>query len=269
MKPLLFTLRSEPEQRLDLSPLVPDRLIGRSIKEIERLEIGTTRICVKAGDMFKIRPGDANSIRFEGGSERFDLVGAKMLPGAEIYVDGDVGAQAGRLAKGGSLTIAGSAGPYAASGLVDGRIEIDGDAGDLLGAPLAGELAGMAGGRVIVRGSVGARAGDRLQRGVIVIEGSAGDDLGARIIAGTIVLLGRADGRPGYLMKRGTIVMSEPPELGPTFVDCGPLDFSFTRLYARSLAQDSRKAARLLDKRLRRYAGDTGVFGKGEILIPA
>ncbi len=60
-----------------------------------------------------------------------------------------------------------------------GEIEIAGDAGDLLGGPLAGELAGMAGGVLLVRGRAGARAGDRLRRGLIVVEGGAGD--GARL----------------------------------------------------------------------------------------
>lgn len=269
MKPLVLTLRQEPQQRLDLSPLVPDRLAGRTAKEIEALDIGTTRTPVKVGDIFKVRLGEANSIRFEGGSERFDQVGAKMLAGGEIHVEGDVGAQAGRRLSGGRLTIAGSAGPYAASGLLDGHIEIEGDAGDFLGGPLAGEIAGMAGGRVIVRGDAGARTGDRLRRGTIVVEGDAGPDLGSRLIAGSIIVLGATDGRPGYLMKRGTIVLGQETPLGPTFVDCGAFHFGFARVYAKSLAPESRGAARLLDQKLRRYAGDTAIFGKGEILIPA
>jgi hypothetical protein len=35
------------------------------------------------------------------------------------------------------------------------------------------------------------------------------------------------------------------------------------------LAEDSRRASRLLAQKLRRFAGDTGVLGKGEILTPA
>ncbi|MBI1869025.1 MAG: formylmethanofuran dehydrogenase subunit C [Methylocystis sp.] len=269
MKPLVLTLRHEPQQRLDLSPLVPDRLIRRTAKEIEALDIGTTRIALKVGDMFKVRLGDANSIRFEGGSERFDQVGAKMLAGGAIHVEGDVGAQAGRAMAGGKLTIAGNAGPFAASALAGGEVEIGGDVGDFLGGPLAGEIPGMAGGRVIVRGNAGARAGDRLRRGVIIIEGDAGEDVGSRLIAGTMIVLGAIEGRPGYLMKRGTIALAQTPELGPTFVDCGAFHFGFARVYARSLAAESRGAARLLGQKLRRYAGDTAVYGKGEILTPA
>lgn len=269
MKPLLFTLKQEPEQRLDLSALTPDRLVRRTVQEIEAIDIGTTRVAVKVGDVFKVRLGDAASVRFDGGSERFDLVGAKLLPGFEIHVEGDVGAQLGRGATGGSITVAGHAGAYAASQLAGANIDIYGDAGDFLGAPLAGEIPGISGGRVIVRGSVGARAGDRLRREIIIVEGDAGEDLGSRAIAGTIIVLGASEGRVGYLNKRASIILAEARELGPTYVDCGAHNFGFARVYARSLAAESRGAARLLSRKLQRYAGDTAVYGKGEILIPA
>ncbi len=269
MKPLLFALRQEPEQRLDLSKLSPDRLVGRAQKEIEDIDIGTTKHALKVGDVFKLRMGDPKSLHFEGGSERFDRLGYRLLPGFEIYVEGDVGAQLGREAKGGAIAVAGDAGPYVASGMTGGRIDIDGDAGDFLAGPLAGELAGMAGGRVIVRGGVGARAGDRLRRGIVVIEGDAGADFGARAIAGTLILLGKAEGRVGYLNRRASLVLSRRAELGPTYVDCGAHNFSFARLFSRALAEDSRRASRLLAQKLQRFAGDTAVYGKGEILTPA
>jgi formylmethanofuran dehydrogenase subunit C len=269
VKPLLFALRREPEQRLDLSKLTPDRLVGRSVKEIEQIEIGTTKAVARVGDFFKVRAGDPAQLHFEGGSERLDLIGAKLLPGFSIYVEGDVGAQLGRNALGGQIVVAGDAGPFAASGMTAGQIDIDGDCGDFLGAPLPGEIAGMAGGRVIVRGAAGARAGDRLRRGIILIEGDAGANLGSRAIAGTIIALGAVEGRVGYLNKRATLVLAQPVELGPTYVDCGAHNFTFARLFSRALAADSRRAARLLSQKLRRYAGDTAVYGKGEILTPA
>ncbi|PWB82698.1 MAG: formylmethanofuran dehydrogenase subunit C [Methylocystaceae bacterium] len=268
MKPLLFTLTHEPDQRLDLSVLTPDRLVRRTIKEIEAIDIGTTRVAVKVGDVFKVRLGDAASVHFEGGSERFDLVGAKLLPGFEIHVEGDVGAQLGRGATGGKITVAGHAGPYAASQLAGAEVDIYGDAGDFLGAPLAGEMTGISGGRVIVRGSVGARAGDRLRRGIVLVEGDAGEDLGSRAIAGTIIVLGASEGRVGYLNKRASIILGEPRELGPTYVDCGAHNLGFARVYARSLAAESRGASRLLSRKLQRFAGDTAIYGKGEILLP-
>lgn len=269
MKPLVLTLRNKPSQRLDLSKLTPDRLLGKSAKEIEAIDLATTKVAAKVGDFFKVRAGDPHELRFEGGSERLDFVGAKLLAGYAIHIEGDVGLGLGRQARGGKIKINGDAGAYVASGMTAGRIEIDGDAGDFLAAPFAGELAGMAGGRVIVRGSVGARAGDRLRRGIVVIEGDAGDDLGSRAIAGTIVLIGEASGRLGYLNKRASLVLAQRRDFGPTYVDCGAHQLAFAKLFARALSEDSRRAARLLGQRLQRYAGDTAVYGKGEILTPA
>ena len=137
-----------------------------------------------------------------------------------------------------------------------------------VGQPLAGELAGMAGGRMIIRGAVGARAGDRLRRGVIVIEGAAGEDLGSRLIAGTIVALGDLAGRIGYLNRRGSLILARSTTPGPTYLDCGGHILTYAGLLARSLRQDSPQAAALLGRKLRRFGGDTAVHGKGEILTP-
>jgi formylmethanofuran dehydrogenase subunit C len=268
VKPFTFTLRQEPPQRVDLSALTPDRLAGKSLADIETIEIGTTRASTRVGDVFKLAEGDLKSVRFEGGSARFDRLGAKLLPGFSIHVEGDAGAELGRLATGGKIAVSGSAGVYAASGNAGAHIEIKGDVGDLLAAPLAGELAGMSGGRVVVRGKVGARAGDRLRRGILIVEGDAGEDLGSRLIAGTIIVLGKTSGRVGYLNKRGSLVLAKKPELSPTYVDCGAHVLTFARLFACSLKDDSAAASSVLAGKLQRFGGDTAVYGKGEILTP-
>src|SRR5262249_48165826 len=146
---------------------------GLAEKAIARLPIHTTPEKLCAGDLFSIRVGKPWSLRFDGGSDRFDFVGAGMTRG-DIMVMGALGRQAGRLMRGGTLHMRGDAGPHAASRLSGGRVEIDGNAGDRLGGPLAGEMAGMTGGTVIVRGDAGARAGDRLRRGLVVVEGRSG-----------------------------------------------------------------------------------------------
>jgi formylmethanofuran dehydrogenase subunit C len=107
---LVFTLREAPAQRLDLAPLTPDRLASMCEGDIAKIELQTTRQRICAGDVFKIAMGDPAQIRFDGGSERFDRVGAGMCTG-EIRVEGDAGIQAGRLMSGGRLAIAGNAGP--------------------------------------------------------------------------------------------------------------------------------------------------------------
>jgi formylmethanofuran dehydrogenase subunit C len=268
VNPLVFTLKATPPQRLDLSPLLPHLLAGKSSKDIAAIDLATTREKLAVGDLFKIRAGSAEDIRFEGGSERFDGVGQGLQQG-HIAVVGEVGVNAGRKMAGGELIISGNAGPYAGSAMAGGRLEIVGNAGDSLAAPREGEIHGMTGGLLLLRGTAGLRAGDRLRRGTILIEGDAGDWLGSRLIAGTLIVLGRAGMSPGYLMARGTIVLAKPPALAPTFVDCGTFASSFAPVFGRFLLTESRGAARLFRAPLRRFAGDMAVLGKGEIFVPA
>jgi formylmethanofuran dehydrogenase subunit C len=267
MSPLVLTLRQAPEQRLDLSPLVPHLLTGKRAGEIEKIALQTTRTPVTVGDLFRLRMGDAASIRIEGSVERLDRIGQAMTEG-EILVEGDVGAQAGRLMRGGNLVIRGSAGPWAGSAMVGGTLEVLRDAGDHLAGPFGGETVGMRGGAIVVRGSAGARAADRMRRGTIVIEGPCGAYAGSRMIAGTLVLLRRAGPLPGYLMKRGTIVLgADCEEWSPTFIDCGVHALVAMRLLADFVAPFSRRAGASLRTPLRRYAGDMAVLGKGEIFV--
>lgn len=269
MSALVFTLREAPAQRLDLAPLTPDRLAGMSEGDIARIELQTTRERICAGDVFKIAVGDAAQIRFDGGSERFDRIGASMN-GGEIHIEGDVGIQTGRLMRGGRLTIKGHAGPWAASGMKGGMIEIGGNAGDRLGGPLAGEMAGMRGGVVVLRGNAGARAGDKLRRGMIVVEGKAGAQSGSRMIAGTLIVRGRAGPLPGYLMARGTLVLAGGCDaLSPTFADSGVHDLVTNALMADFVKPHSPDIAALLRRPWRRLLGDMANVGKGEIFLPA
>ena len=267
MKPLTLTLRQRPNQRLDLSPLVPHLIAGRSAAEIERIELQTTGWRVSVGDVFRLRMGEPERIRVDGSCDRLDRIGHAMT-GGEVFVDGDVGTQAGRLMTGGSLIITGDTGPWAASGMKGGLLEIRGSTGAFLAAPLAGEMAGMRGGLAIVRGDAGERAGDRMRRGTIVIEGEAGAYAGSRMIAGSLLVAKKAGPLPGYLMKRGSIVLGAGCEaLSPTFVDCGYHELLAMRLWAEILHPDSKKAAALLRRPLQRLAGDMAVLGKGEIFI--
>jgi formylmethanofuran dehydrogenase subunit C len=267
VRPLTLTLRQRPDQRLDLSPLVPHRLAGQTAAQIERLELQTTRCRVAVAEIFRLRMGDAEQIRIEGACDGFDQVGQAMT-GGEVLVNGDVGAQAGRLMTGGRLILRGNAGPWAASGMTGGLIEILGTAGDRVGGPLAGEVAGMRGGIVVIRGGAGERAGDRMRRGTIIIEREAGAHAGSRMIAGTLVVGQKAGPLPGFLMKRGTIVLGAgSTAMLPTFVDCGEHELLAMRVWAGLIDPYSKRAASLLRRPLRRFAGDMAVLGKGEIFI--
>jgi formylmethanofuran dehydrogenase subunit C len=267
VKPLTLTLRQRPDQRLDLSPLVPHGLAGKTAHEIEQIDLQTRRHRIKVGDVFRLRMGDVEQIRIQGACDRLDYVGQEMNTG-EILVEGDVGIQAGRLMAGGRLTVLGNAGPWAASGMKAGVLEIRRAAGDRLGGPLAGEITGMRGGIVVVRGSVGERAGDRMRRGTIIVEGEAGPYAGSRMIAGTVIVRQGAGPLAGFLLKRGTIVLGDARSvISPTFIDCGEHELVAMRWLAAMIEPYSKVAAVLLRRPLTRFAGDMAVLGKGEILV--
>lgn len=267
MRPLVLTLKERPPERLDLSGLLPHLLAEKTAAEIARIGVETTRKPLTVGDVFRVRMGDVRHIRIEGSCDRLDWIGHGMTSG-EIVVEGDAGSQAGRLMTGGRLTIIGNAGPWAGSGMRGGEIEIRESAGERLGGPLPGETAGMGGGTLIVRGDAGRRAADRMRRGTIVIEGGADAAAGSRMIAGTLIVGGPAGPLPGYLMRRGTIVLgASAEELSPTFVDCGMHELTALRLMAAFVARYSARTARLLQRPLRRLAGDMAVLGKGEIFL--
>ena len=268
MKALTFRLKEEPPERLDLSPLTPQKLAGMVRGDIEKIRIGMSKRGLLVDDVFKLTGADAGAIVFEGGSTRFDRVGAELAEGS-VRVVGDVGAQAGRLMQGGALTVEGSAGPHAGSGMRGGRLEITGDAGDQLGGPLAGEMAGMKGGVLVVRGRAGAHAGDRMRRGLIAVLKGAGDHAGCRMIAGTIVVTGGVGDLPGYLMRRGSILLDRAPQhLSPSFVECGAPDISFAAVLDRHLIAEGILRRPLLGRAPRKYGGDNAVLGLGEILFP-
>jgi formylmethanofuran dehydrogenase subunit C len=270
MTAMIFKLRGEPDQRLDLSCLVPQRLARLSETEIAALHVGTGKARLTVGEVFRITMGDANDIQITGGSGRFDRVGA-MLSGGRVVVEGSVGAEAGRAMSGGNLRIAGSTGPFAGSAMAGGLLTVGTDSGDYLGGPLPGELTGMRGGTIVVAGRAGERAGDRMRRGLIAIGGDCDDFPASRMIAGTVAILGDCGRMPGYLMRRGTILLGgKPVILTPTFTESGVTELTVLRLIVRALKAHlpgAKLAA--FEGIVRRFGGDMAVLGKGEIIRPA
>lgn len=267
MTGLVFRLKGEPEERLDLSPLIPERLDGLTSSEIQKLGIGTTKRDLKLGDVFDVSGADVSDIRFEGGSARLDKIGLGLSKGS-IRVEGDVGFRCGRAMRGGAITVTGSAGDLAGSAMEGGELVIQGSAGARLGGPEAGETKGMSGGAIRVQGSADERAADRMRRGTIVIDGDCGLDAASRMIAGTLIVGGKAKGTPGRLMKRGTLILAGGAErLAPTFLDCGPQDLIILRLMARAIGEEL-GAVPFDGSPMRRYGGDTAVLGMGEVFLP-
>jgi formylmethanofuran dehydrogenase subunit C len=274
MSGLVLTLLKPPAQRVDMSPLSAKALAGRKLAEIAAIPLQCGNRTLRVDELFKVSGEplglpQESAITIRKSTARLDRIGYGMTAGT-LEIEGDAGAYLGMAMTGGTLRVSGSAGPFAACVMAGGEIHIGGDAGDFLGAALPGDRVGMQGGFVSVAGDAGARAGDHLRRGMLLIAGNADAYCGSRMIAGTIVVLGKAGDFIGFGMKRGTILLARKPErLLATFNDCGSHDLQFLPLLAES-AKDAGKpfaALSCFGKRVRRYAGDRGVAGLGEILI--
>jgi formylmethanofuran dehydrogenase subunit C len=266
---LTLRLKAPPPQRVDLSPLTPERLRDRTVAGIAGLRLTCGNRRVPVGELFDVSGDDVANIVISDACARLDGIGDALTAGS-MTVEGDAGAYLGRDMRGGSLRVTGNAGPWAAARMGGGTLEIAGDAGELLGAALPGDMRGMSGGLVVVHGNAGERTGDRMRRGVIAVAGKVGDYAGSRMIAGTVLALGGCGAYPGFGMKRGTLLSGERPQaLLPTFADAGAHDFGFLRLLMRALATYAETARALgeLGLRVHKYVGDAAAAGKGEILV--
>ena len=92
------------------------------------------------------------------------------------------------------------------------------------------------------------------------------------MLAGTILVWGRVGMMPGFMLKRGTLLLArQPPELPATFQDSGEHALLFLTLLERELKRESERFGRFLPlgNRVRRYCGDLANGGTGEILVLA
>lgn len=268
---LTLALREPLQQRLDLSPLLPERLAGLDTAAIAAIELTSGNRRIAVGDLFAVSGDDAAELVIRNaGSTALDFVGRGMSTG-RITVEGNAGAYLGLGLMGGHIHVRGDAGPFAGADMRRGVIEIDGRVGDFAGGALPGEMRGMSGGLLIVRGDAGDRAGDRMRRGLLVIEGNVGAYAGSRMIAGTVVALGGTVGPyPGFGMRRGSLILAQAPQrLLPTFADSGRHELGFLRLLPRALDGRSNHVAEFVARslRMRRFTGDAAADGKGEILV--
>lgn len=269
MTALTFTLKTESPQRIDVSPLTPDALAGKTCPDIGAWLLQTGNRQVRVDQVFDLSGDDTDHLVFAGSTAQLDYIGKAMSRGA-IEVHGNAGSYLGMHMKGGHVTVRGHIDAYGACELRNGTVVIHGNAGDFLGACLPGNKKGMAGGVVIVKGNVADRAGDHMRRGALLIEGDTGDFLGSRMTAGTIAVLGKTGRHIGYGMGRGTLLLAQAPdEIPPTFNDCGSHTLGFIPLLLKSFSDLDTPFAGMSQslKRVRRYAGDLCGLGKGEILV--
>lgn len=273
MSDLTLSLRDAPITALDLSPLTPSSLAGKSRDAIARLQLADGGRRVRLDKLFEL-DGDAGiaadgKLVLRGVNGACIRAGANMASG-ELDLRGSCGALAGAGMSGGTLRISGDVGDDLGAGLRGGVIHVRGSAGDRVGGPLAGSVRGMNEGCIVIDGNAGAAVGERMRRGVILVAGDTGPLTGARMIAGTIIVLGQAGNDCGHGMRRGTLLLTKPPARPPAgFSPCGEYEPGFLRMLASYLKPLHRRhAARVATVRqVLRLSGDGAHGGLGEILI--
>ena len=269
MSALTLKLRGAPERSLDLGPLNPAAVAGKSVDAIARMRLSYGHKRVALGDLFAVSGESTGDLKLRGISLHCHRIGCGMDAGT-IDVTGTAGDELGRAMRGGRIAVNGSAGDGVGAGMLGGHITLTGSAGECLGGLVPGATRGMNEGIIHVGGSAGARAGERMRRGLILIAGDAGAETGARMIAGTIVVLGACGPQVGLGMRRGSLFIAEAPaDMTATFNDCGEFELGIMPILKDYIGHLHRNLAREFAQftRVRRWCGDMAYGGKGELFI--
>jgi formylmethanofuran dehydrogenase subunit C len=269
MTALTFTLKIQPKFTLDVSPLVPDNLEGKTLTKIRNFKLVYGKETVKVDELFSVKGNDSNHILIEKSCDKLIYIGQGMTKGS-IDIKGNAGDFLGQGLKNGVITVHGNSGSWIGNAMSGGRINIHGNVADYVGAGLPGDAYGMTNGLINIKGNAGDRVGDRMQRGIIIIQGKSGNFCGSRIHAGTVIALDKVGKHPGEGMRRGTIILAKKPaHISATFKSCGNLKMQFLRLLFTQLAGMDTEFS-LFNKYgpiAHRFTGDLARNGKGEILI--
>ena len=269
MSALTLTLRDLPQGGLDLAPLTPSALAGKSPDQIRRLRLTHGRRSSALADLFEISGQDSDHLRLREVTPACHHIGQAMTAG-RLEVIGNAGMELGRAMSGGEIEVKGHAGDGLGLGMRGGVIDVSGDAGERAGGALPGDTRGMNNGTLVIHGNAGARLGERMRRGLIIVGGNTGPHTGDRMIAGSIVVFGQAGPQVGAGMRRGTLMLAQQPARMPaTFNDCGEFELDFMPVFARYVATiNKRFGARMsVFRRAARWCGDMAYGGKGEVFI--
>lgn len=270
--PLRFALRAKSNVPLEVEGITPDTTLGKSLAEIEKLEIFEGNVKTPLAAFFDVRGDAADGIHeWEGELAGVHWLGAKMQSG-KVVIAGNGGRHIGSEMRGGEIHVRGDAGDWVGGEMHGGLIHVRGKAGHLVGAAYRGSARGMTKGTILIGGDAGNEIGHSMRRGLIAVGGNVGDLAGINMLAGTILLFGESGIRHGAGMKRGTIAFlgkSGPPIL-PTFrraCRCRPEILPVLYRHLRHL--DFAVADELLSCACDIYNGDFITGGRGELLIRA
>jgi formylmethanofuran dehydrogenase subunit C len=207
---------------LDLSPLSPEALEGKSAGEVAEMKVYAGKRMIELSRFFNVElraSGEDQHVKITivGDLRNARRIGYEMK-GGEMRVVGNGGIYLGERMKGGVITVEGDVDSWTGSGMRGGSITINGSAGDFLGASYRGSREGMSGGVIQVNGSIGCEGGAWMKGGLIHVKGSAGPFLGVHMQGGSILVEGNCPGRVGAGMIGGRIaVLGKMLNLLPSF----------------------------------------------------
>jgi formylmethanofuran dehydrogenase subunit C len=246
---LVATLRGPIRGRADFGEVLTGTWSGLTATELARRAVvldGEAR--VPLGDLFDLSGTPSGLVRFEGDLRRADRIGAGLSEGT-VVVESGVGHEAG-------------------IGMSGGVLDVHGNAGDRVAGAEPDARRGMTGGELLVRGSVGAEPGTRMRRGLLVVTGNVAARVGPGMIAGTVLVFGDAGRSPGIGSKRGSVIALGRIEIPATYRYACTYQPDHLRITLLRLRD--RYGLKVLKRHLtgfyRRYSGDLGDLGRGEIL---
>lgn len=267
MSTITLTLKEQPSVPLEAENISPDVLGGLSHEEIRSQPVFLGKRRCRLDEFFDVAGERSDELEIRGDARQVKWIGRGMTRG-RINVVGNVGMHLGAYMKGGTIEVSGNASDWVGGEMSGGTIRVHGDAGGQVGAAYRGSVSGMRGGTILIGGSAGMEIGMRMKRGVIAVTGPVRDFAGLQMKGGTIFLLSGAEIRTGAWMTRGTIVSLAPLRLLPTFSPACRYHPTFLRLYARHLRELGITVPHEpREGNYERFAGDSSVPGKGEILI--
>jgi len=246
---IVARLRAPLRGRVDFGEVLAGSWSGLSAADlVQRRVLLDSEQPVPLGELFAVSGTPSGLIRFEGDLRRADRMGAGLSEGS-VIVESGVGHEAGL-------------------GMSGGVLDVRGDAGDRTGGAEPDARKGMTGGELLVRGSAGAEPGERMRRGLLVVTGDVAGRAGPAMIAGTVLVFGKTGRSPGIGSKRGSVVALGKVEVPATYrYACtyrpDHVRLTLLRLRAR---YDLKPKKRHIDGLYRRYSGDLGDLGRGEIL---
>jgi formylmethanofuran dehydrogenase subunit C len=253
---------------VDASVVSPDRMLGLTRSEIERLEIRVGNRLAALAEFFAV-DGDANQpeIVIEGDCTSCRNLGSGMANGL-LRVEGHGGQYLGSRMSGGRIEVQGSSGDGPGAEMSGGLIDVQGDAGAHIGSFGAGAGRGQQGGTILVQGNAWEAAGMQMRRGVLAIKGNAGRLAGAYAQGGTLLIGKTAGDRLGFGLKLGSIIVTGWAPQGLTsFAYDGCFQPTYLGVLARHLERCGfERLEELYNGCFASHRGDLAYGGRGEVL---